>query len=90
MDSSKVYCFVITIYGSADNFDLFSRESGWNFSFPLNLFYEPIKTSEPFRYLKLRMWFHVTLDKFFFSFSSDGKGCVQNPASASADEIKPR
>ena len=32
------------------------------------LFYDPIKTSEPFRCLKLRMWFHVTLSKFFFIF----------------------
>ena len=31
-----VYYFVITIYGNADNFNLFSRESAWNFSFPLN------------------------------------------------------
>ena len=32
------------------------------------LFYEPIKISELFTYLKLRMWFHVTQSKFFFIF----------------------
>ena len=78
------YCFVITIYGNADNFNLFNRESGWNFSFPLNFI---LWTNQNFRTFSLSRIGHVIscdVVEVLFHFPPQRKGCEQNSAGAFA------